>query len=152
MLHRSKFVWAVSVRVLYSQRKLKLQEVQYLKDELAEVMYSCGSELLGQEMSPEQTGIVNRVFIRANLACTDQVETAYYSSGVFDDVCVHCGDPKDIVKGQQAADILPMCGGCFHDQSISKVFKRKRNQMQPPSKKQQKFISWSLKMNSLLFL
>ena len=92
-------------RVLYSQHKLKLQEVQYLKDKLVDMIYNCGSiltELLGQEPSPEQTDVVSRVFIRANLACTDAVETAYYSSGVFDDVCIHCGDPNDIVKGRRS--------------------------------------------------
>ena len=61
----------------------------------------------------------------------------YYSLGVFDDVCIHCGDPDDIIKGEEAADILPTCGGCFNYQSKLKVFKRKRNQMQPASKKQQ---------------
>ena len=38
-------------RLLYSQRKLKLQEVQYLKDKFVDMIYSCGSilsELLGQ--------------------------------------------------------------------------------------------------------
>ena len=85
-----------------------------------DIIYSRGSilsELLGQEPSPEQTDIVSRVFIRANLACTDAVETAYYSSGVLDDVCVHCGVPKDIVIGEYEADILPTCKGCFNDQT-----------------------------------
>ena len=64
------------------------------------MMYSRGrllSELLGHEISPEQTNIVGRVFIKANVACTNPVETAYYSSRVFDDVCINCGDPNDIV-------------------------------------------------------
>ena len=107
-------------RVLYSQRKLKLQEAQYLKDQLVGIVYSCESllsELFGQETSTEQTDIVSRVFVRANHTCADQVETAYYSSGVFDDVCVHCGDPNDIIRGEEAADILPTRGGCFNDQS-----------------------------------
>lgn len=129
-------------RVLYSQRKLKMQEVQYLKNQLAGMMYSCGtilSELFGQNISPEQTNIVSRVFVRANLACTDPVETAYYSSGVFDDVCINCGDPNDIVQGEEAADILPTCQSCFNDQRKPKVLKRKRNQMpHQASKKPQK--------------
>ena len=81
-------------------------------------MYSCGSllsELFGQETSPEQTDIGSRVFVRANHACADQVETVYYSSGVFDDVCVHCGDPNDIFRGEEAADILLTCGSCFNE-------------------------------------
>ena len=115
-------------RVLYSQRKLKLQEAQYLKDHLVGIVYSCGSllsELFGQETSPGQTEIVSRVSVQANLACADQVETAYYSSGVFDDVCVHCGDPNDIIRGEEAADILPTCGGCFNDKSKPKVTQAK---------------------------
>ena len=89
------------------------------------MMYSCGSllsELLRQETPPEHTDIASRVFLRANIACEDPVETAYYSSGVFDDVCVHCGDPNEIVRGEEAADILPMCVSCF---SRPKIFKRK---------------------------
>ena len=80
------------------------------------IVYSCGSllsELFGQETSPEQTYIVNHVFVRANHACADQVETVYYSSGVLDDVYVHCGDCKDIIRVEEAADILPTCGGLF---------------------------------------
>ena len=91
-------------RVLYCQRKLKLQEAQYLKDQLVGIVYSCESllsELFGQETSPEQTDIGSCVFVRANHACADQVETVYYSSGVFDDVCVHCGDPNDIFRGRK---------------------------------------------------
>ena len=80
---------------------------------------------------------VSRVFVRANHACADQVETAYYSSRVFDDVCVYCGYPNDIIKVEEAADILPTCGSCFNDQTKPKVFKCKRNQMQPASKKKQ---------------
>ena len=128
-------------RVLYSQRKLRVQEVESLKDQLTGMMYSCGSllsELLGQEISPEQTNIVSRVFVRANLACTDPVETAYYSSGVFDDVCIHCGDPNDIVRGEEAADILPTCMNCFNDKRKPKILKRKRSQMQPKGLKRQK--------------
>ena len=66
---------------------------------------------------------VSRVFVRANHACADQVETAYYSSRVFDDVCVHCGDPNDIIKVEEAADILPTYVSCFNDQTKPKVFK-----------------------------
>ena len=127
-------------RVLYSQCKLKLQEAQFLKDQLVGIVYSCRSllsELFGQETSPKQTDIFSRVFIRANHACVDQVETAYYSSGVFNDVCIHCGDPNDIIRGEEEANILPTCGCCFNDQSKPKVFKRKQNQMQLASKKKQ---------------
>ena len=45
------------------------------------------SELFGQETSSEQTDIVSRVLVRANHVCADQVETAYYSSGVFEMMC-----------------------------------------------------------------
>ena len=127
-------------RVLYSQRKLRMDEVESLRDQLTGMMYSCGS-LLSELCSPEsqeQTTVVSRVFVRANLACTDPVETAYYSSGVFDDVCVYCGDPNNIVRGEESADILPTCKICFDDKRKPKIFKRKRNQMQPKASKRQK--------------
>ena len=44
---------------------------------------------LDKKHPPEQTDIV--VFVRANHACADQVETACYSSPVFDDVCSTVG-------------------------------------------------------------
>ena len=43
-----------------------------------------------------------------------------------------------LLRGEEAADILPTCGGCFIDRSKPKVFKHKRNQMQLASKKKQK--------------
>lgn len=46
---------------------------------LVGMVYNCGSllsELLGQEVSLEQTDIISCVFVRANLVCADLVETA----------------------------------------------------------------------------
>ena len=80
----------------------KLQEVLCLGEPLVGMVYSCGSllsELTGQEASPQQTDLTSRMFIRANLVCADKVETAYYSSGVFEDVCIHCGNPDGIIRG-----------------------------------------------------
>ena len=103
---------------LYSQCKLKFQEAQCLREELLGTMYSCGSllsEQLVQEASPQLTDIVSCAFVRTNLGCADQIETSYYSSGVFADVCIHCGHPNGIAKEEKAVDILPTCENCFQD-------------------------------------
>jgi len=36
------------------------------------------------------------MFVHANLSCSELVEIPYYSSGLFVDVCIHCGTVQDI--------------------------------------------------------
>ena len=124
-------------RVLYSKNKLKVTDQITLQNLLANVNYSCGSvlsDVQDKSMSKSQQELVERVFVRANLQCEDKIETPYYSSNSFFDVCIHCGDPDNIVQGEQ--DVLPTCKFCID--SKPKVFRRKRSQMQPAASKQRK--------------
>ena len=70
------------------------------------------------------------LFVRANLTCADKVEIPYYSSEVFEDVCIHCGNPDNIVKGDEVAGIQPTCDFCWNDESKTRILKRKRKQIQ----------------------
>ena len=122
-------------RVLYSQRKLKYYELSVLKEILSIVAYSCGSllcELVSQETSSLHRELIGRVFVKANLTCSDKVETAYYSSELFEDVCIHYGSAS-LISREEAVDILPTCDSCFRTKP--KAFKHKQNQMQPASKR-----------------
>lgn len=117
-------------RVLYSQRKLKHQDEMLLQEVLSGLMYSCGSQLsdiLCDDTPPLQGDLLSRVFVVANLTCSTRIETAYYSSQVFENICVHCGGP-DLMREEEAVDIMPTCQLCF--KSRPKIFKRKRSQMQ----------------------
>ena len=92
------------------------------------------SDVQDESMAKSQRELVERVFVHANLQCEDKTETLYYSSNSFVDVCIHCGDPDNIVQGEQ--DILPT--GKFCIDSKSKVIRCKRSQMQPAASKQRK--------------
>ena len=96
--------------MIHAKRKLKMCDELCLQELLIDVLHSCGSQLIdciGGDASPLRKELFGRVFIGANLTCTDNMETPYYSSEVFKDVCVHCGNSGNIVKGQEAAAILP---------------------------------------------
>ena len=113
------------------QRKLKHPEEMCLQNLLCNVMYSCGSQLsnlLCDDTPPSYKDLLQRVFVLGNLTCSTRMETSYYSSRAFEKVCVHCGRPDELVKGEEAVDILATCELCFKHKP--KVFKRKRSQVQ----------------------
>ena len=88
-------------RVLYSKNKLKFTDQITLQNLLVNVNYSCGSvlsDIQDETLSNSQREVVDKVFVRANLQCEDKIETPYYSSNSFSDVCIHCGDPDNIVQ------------------------------------------------------
>ena len=74
-----------------------------------------------------QRKVVEKVFVRANLQCEDKIETPYYSSNSFIDVCIHCGDPDNIV--QEERDILPTCKFCLDNKP--KVFRLREVRCNP---------------------
>ena len=107
-----------------------------LQDLLCDMMYSCGSklgDLVCADTPPLHGELIDRVFVLGNLTCSTQIETAYYSSQAFENVCVHCGGPDKLVRGEEAVDIVPPCESCFKGKP--KIFKRKRSQMQTDASK-----------------
>ena len=95
-------------RVIYTQHKLRMQDELCLRL-LADVLYSFGSDLTAEGSSPVYKDLLGHVFARANLTCADKVESSYYSSEVFEDVCIHCGNPDNIVKGKKVTGTQPTC-------------------------------------------
>ena len=83
-------------QVLHSKHKISLGDNKVLKRTLEEILYFCGSSLQG--VSPlihpgDDTtckSLFERIFVRENLDCQTPVEVPYFSSEVFEDVCVHC--------------------------------------------------------------
>ena len=86
-----------------------MQDELCLQQLLADVLYSFGSDLTAEGSSPVHKDLLGHVFARANLTCADKVESSYYSSEVFEDVCIHCGNPDNIVKGEKVAGTQPTC-------------------------------------------
>ena len=83
-----------------SKNKLKFTDQITLQNLLVNVNYSCGSvlsDIQDETLSRSQREVVDKVFVRTNLQCEDKIETPYYSSNSFIDVCIHCGDPDNIV-------------------------------------------------------
>ena len=126
----------------YSKNKLKFTDQITLQNLLANVNYSSGSvlsDIQNESLSKNQRELEERVFVCANLQCEDKIETPYYSSNSFINVCIHCGDPHNIVS--EEIDILPKRKFCID--SNPKVFRHKRSQMQSAANKQRKIAECS---------
>ena len=103
----------------------------------------CGtqqSDLTPEDSSPLHKDLLGRVFVQANLTCSDKVEIPYYSSEVFEDMCIHCGNLDNIVKGEEVVDMLLICDFRWNGKSKPKVLKRKHKQMQPTLSKRAKVV------------
>ena len=82
-------------RVLYAARKLHFLDIEQLKSKLEMALYTCGSSL--QDLSVDGCDpVMSKIFVRANVSCSDPVEIPYYSSGSFLDVCIQCGTSDDL--------------------------------------------------------
>lgn len=119
-------------RVMYSQRKLRHTDVTVLLRSLENVLYVCGSKLNGVEVistpldPPSTADVFERVFVRANLSCRDDVEVPFYSSECFALVCSHCAcECEKSEEGQ-----YPLCSDCLNEH-VQPLLKRKRKQFTP---------------------
>ena len=93
-------------RLFYSKASLKKDQKLELERLLDNFSYVCGNLLLDIECDEES--VLNSVFVKANLACSNPIEIPYYSSGK-DPICYFCGTEDDIV---QKTDFLPGCTAC----------------------------------------
>ena len=114
-------------RVIYAARKLSCLEKVQLKSVLSDYWYTCGSTLqdllLTVEEGSRPNHILNKVYIRANLLCNERIETSYYSSEMFEDLCHLCAS-DDLVPGQ--LETYPICKQCQKDTVKQPVQKQKR--------------------------
>ena len=119
-------------QVMYASRKVHFRDIEYLKTKLEMAIYTCGSSL--QDLCGPEDPVMSRIFVRANLSCSDPVEIPYYSSEAFVDVCIHCGIAQDLTTGR--TDIYPTCATCLYEQP--KIYKRKHSCVAGPGQKKQR--------------
>ena len=117
-------------RVLYSSHKLLSQDGKVLDFTLSNVLYSCGTEL--KDYIPDEINegvrsehILNRVFVRKNISCSSRIETSYFSSDCFSDVCIYCGSSDSLIPTNEVNGYYPQCGSCKSDSKEPGILKRK---------------------------
>ena len=78
-------------RVLYSKSKLFPIEVSTLERYLDTIQYICGDSFENLGESDDVGEIFKKVRVDDSLLCDRLMEVAYYSSGLFEDICFRCG-------------------------------------------------------------
>ena len=82
---------------MIAARKLKAPQKESLRVQLEGQHYTCGAAIPdfippSDEASDggEQPDVLRLVYVRGNLTCSSTIELPYYSSGIFQAICVHC--------------------------------------------------------------
>ena len=84
---------------------LKRGELDLLKRALSGLQYICGSSFT--EFDSEKDGILRKTFVRENLSCSSGVEVTYYSAGIYNDICIHCGAKSNLIP--KTVETYPRC-------------------------------------------
>lgn len=111
-------------RVVYSAKKLSLNEKKELERVQEEMIYTCGAPLF-----PCSTESVHNMIVREGIICESQIETTYYAgkTATFPEVCVHCGDDEvsDVMmyqeiqrKKEEYGIVRPICNMCLSSGKI----------------------------------
>ncbi|XP_046584517.1 uncharacterized protein LOC124291543 [Haliotis rubra] len=116
-------------RLLHAAKKLKEKELFELDKCIEDIDFSCGSCL--KDFKETQDGVLSRVFVRKDLQCSLPVEIPYYSSVLYPQICCHCAC-SDIIVGEAAVDVYPICVECI--KIHPKIMKRKRKMFEPKVK------------------
>ena len=105
-------------RLLYAKLKLKGEEISALKRTLNDLLYVCGGSL--KEISADEdpnVHISDKVFVRENLCCTSLIELPYYSVGIYQNICIHCGKSERLTND---VDVYPKCIGCHQKVNVAR--------------------------------
>ena len=86
-------------RVLYAEKKLKLDDQSKLQRVLKKHIYICGTSFIDFTKNPI-------AFVRENLSCATAIETSYYGVN-FPDVCLYCGSEKKLLA--KDSTLFPQC-------------------------------------------
>ena len=120
--------------MLHSKTKLKLSDINVLKQTLSGLQYICGSVFSSSQLD---NAIFEKVFVRENLSCVTDIQLTYYSTNIFPDVCIHCWRKQNLVP--KSMENYPRCRAraCFEK---GDVVRRKRkvvtsNDLQQKKKK-----------------
>ena len=127
-------------RVIYAASKLNVTEQLILDKILDFYVYSCGSKLeelkvKDSDRAPRVNALLDKVFVRANIVCQNDIEVPYFSSESFLPICYFCAS-KDALKIEEGA--YPYCESCATHKHAP--LKRKHNlwKESQTSKKQKK--------------
>ena len=104
-------------RLIYSKRKLNMDEKERLNSALSGLSFSCGSPL---QEAPIPEDLADVVYVK-KLRCHERVETLYYSAN-FADICVYCS--VDLPPEERDHDYLPQCEECKEKPKIAKKSKK----------------------------
>ena len=104
-------------RLLYSKLSLKTPRREELCQVVGDLDYTCGSSFA--DIPTEEGNILQSVFVKASLSCSQPIEVPYYTAGHVD-VCIHCGLPSELVYDEGC---YPACTAC---KSASKKAVKKR--------------------------
>ena len=99
--------------LIYSKRKLNVDEKERLNSALSGLSFSCGSPL---QEAPIPEDLSDVVYVK-KLRCHDRVETLYYSAN-FADICVYCS--VDHPPEERNQDYLPQCEECKESQRLQR--------------------------------
>lgn len=90
-------------RLLYSKRKLSVQDKTEIQSFLDDIAYTCGATLQDLNL-PEKFSCV---YIREH-SCSDPVEKLYYSAG-YAPICIYCAE-EDV---EDSDEYYPICSTCL---------------------------------------
>ncbi len=92
-------------QLLYSKHKLSKSERSALQVALDDLSYSCGAQLQDLELS----GNLSEVYVR-DMHCYDPIEKLYYSTGKYEDICIHCAAEEKLTTKEGS---YPQCEACL---------------------------------------
>ena len=100
-------------RLLFSKRKLAIQECIQLEQLLTDISCTCGARMKDIQLP---LGL-NCVEIRIH-DCNDRIEKLYYTAYPRDVLCIHCGNTNNIVDSEEM--IYPYCNDCSNKERVYK--------------------------------
>ena len=101
-------------RLLFSKRKLQVQQRRDLRLLLADVSYTCGARFSDLHL-PDGLDCVE---VRDH-QCIDDIEKLYYTAYPDDVLCIHCGSVENIADREDG--VYPFCSSCS---TLQKVYRR----------------------------
>ena len=93
-------------RLLYSKKKLKKHERDFLKQRRDGLMhmYTCGASLEDLHFDPP----LNKVYVR-DVCCSGHIEKLYDSAG-YEPICIYCACEMD--GDADCSECFPQCSEC----------------------------------------
>ena len=133
-------------RLIYSKNALSVEEKSELQSILDTVQYSCGCKM--QDIDHEENCVLEKVFTRANLSCSSNIEIPYYGTS-HEALCIYCGSENDLETGKPES--YPICQTCS-ELNKPPVLRRKRTSTTGSSAAKKTGVMFSIFFFSLTLL